>query len=74
MVGSVNLVSSMLKWHPILSGMLAMAIANCAVTSLPSPDAQSGKFYRWFFNFFHSAVGAIARVVSQYKNGNEAPK
>ena len=62
-------IQSMVHWHPILSGALGMAIANAAITSMPSPDATSGKFYRWLFMFAHTAVLSISRIVAQYKDG-----
>jgi hypothetical protein len=72
MIASTNLISSMIKWHPMLSGWIAAAIANCAITALPSPDAASGKFYHWFFNFSHGLTLAIARVIAQYKEAPDA--
>ncbi|HKF51767.1 MAG TPA: hypothetical protein VKB26_05605 [Candidatus Acidoferrales bacterium] len=63
--------------HPVFFGALAMALANAAVTAMPSPRPNGSQFYAWAFNFLHSAVGAISRIVAQYKNGNgnasEAP-
>lgn len=60
-----------MKWHPYLLGLISMAVANCAVTSLPSPDDKSSKLYRWFFNFAHSLVLAVARIASQYHEKND---
>lgn len=62
------------KYHPYLLGLIGSivtAIFNAAITSLPSPDARSGKFYCWFFTFAHAAILAIPRLVAQYRN--EAP-
>jgi hypothetical protein len=63
--------------HPVLMGALVMALANAAITAMPSPRPNGGQFYAWTFNFLHSAVGAVSRIVAQYKNGNgnvpEAP-
>ena len=61
-------IQDMIKWHPMLSGAIAMAVANAAVTAMPSPDANSGKGYSWLFNFSHALVGAISRIVAQYKS------
>lgn len=63
--------------HPVFLGALAMALANAAITAMPSPRPNGSQFYAWAFNFLHSAVGAISRIVAQYKNENgsapEAP-
>lgn len=63
--------------HPVLIGALAMALANAAVTAMPSPRANGSQFYAWAFNFLHSSVGAISRIVAQYKSpsgNNSAPE
>jgi succinylarginine dihydrolase len=65
-------IEDMMKWHPILSGAIAMAVANAAITSLPSPDTSSGKFYRWFFTCTHSLILAIPRLVAQYNQTGES--
>lgn len=59
--------------HPVLVGALTMALANAAITAMPSPRLNGSQFYAWAFNFLHSAVGAISRIVAQYKNGNGNP-
>jgi hypothetical protein len=56
----IHSLAQLYQLHPALLGALAMALANAAITAMPSP----------VFNFLHSAVGAISRVVAQYKNGN----
>lgn len=55
------------KYHPALVGAIAMAVANAAITTLPSPSDKSGVFYRWFFNFTHALILAIPRLVAQYE-------
>lgn len=54
------------KYHPALVGVIGTAVANAAITSLPSPDEKSGKFYRWFFATAHALILAIPRLVAQY--------
>lgn len=56
----------------MLVGMLAMGLANAIVTSMPSPRPQGSQFYAWMFNFLHSAVLAIPRIVAQYKSEGNA--
>jgi hypothetical protein len=56
--------------HPVFFGALVMALANAAITAMPSPRANGSQFYAWTFNFLHSAVGAISRIAAQYKGGN----
>jgi len=63
----MNWIHGMMHYHPMLLGAITMAIANCAVTSLPTPEANGSKFYAWFFNTAHGLILAIPRIVSQYK-------
>lgn len=63
-------LADLYKWHPALIGAVIMALANAAITAMPSPRSGGSQFYAWAFNFLHSAVGAISRIVAQYKNGN----
>lgn len=58
--------------HPVFLGALAMALANAAVTAMPSPRPNGSQFYTWAFNFLHSAVGAVSRIAAQYKNGDSS--
>lgn len=60
--------------HPIFLGALAMALANAAVTAMPSPRANGSALYAWTFNFLHSAVGALSRIAAQYKSGKSATR
>ena len=59
-----------IRWHPYLSGAGVEMILNCAVTTLPTPDPNEDKFYRWFFNFSHALVLALPRIASQYQSKN----
>jgi hypothetical protein len=61
------------KHHGLLLGILLYGVANVMITSLPSPDAKNGKFYRWFFNSAHGIILAIPRIVSQYYKPPEEP-
>lgn len=56
-----------------LDGFILAAVANCAITSLPSPTATSNSFYKWFFAFSHSLVLAIPRILDSMKQ-QETPK
>ncbi len=58
--------------HPAFTGALIMALANAAVTAMPSPRPNGSQFYAWAFNFFHSVVGAISRILAQYKSTSDA--
>jgi hypothetical protein len=62
-------IAQLYQSHPVFFGALAMALANAAITAMPSPRANGSQFYAWTFNFLHSAVGAISRIVAQYKTG-----
>jgi hypothetical protein len=69
----------MIRWHPVFSGALAMGVANCIVTTMPTPEPRSSggmlghPLYQWAFNCLHSLVLAIPRIASQY-NGKEDGK
>lgn len=66
-------IAELYRAHPVFTGALIMALANAAVTAMPSPRANGGQFYAWSFNFLHSAVGAISRILAQYKSGDQTP-
>lgn len=59
--------------HPAFTGALIMALANAAVTAMPSPRANGSQLYSWAFNFLHSAVGAVSRILAQGKATDEKP-
>lgn len=65
-------IAELYKWHPVFMGALAMALANAAITAMPSPRANGNQFYAWAFNFLHGAVGAVSRILAQYKSSNDA--
>ena len=43
-----------------LLGVGALWVFSAAVSALDSPDAQSGRFYRWFFKFSKMIAGDLA--------------
>lgn len=65
-------VAEFYRTHPVLAGALIMALANAAVTAMPSPRPNGSQFYAWAFNFLHSAVGAVSRILAQYKSTSDA--
>lgn len=69
----MNFLIQVCHAHPYTAGLVTMGLANAAITAMPSPKDNGNQFYTWAFNFLHSAVGAISRIVAQYKdNGNNA--
>ena len=68
----IHWLQAMYHWHPVLMGAIGMAIANAAITTMPSPDSTSGKGYIWLFNFLHAIVLSLARIAAQYNQ--EPPK
>lgn len=68
-----HFVVELYRTHPAFTGALVMALANAAITAMPSPRANGSQVYAWAFNFLHSAVGAISRIVAQYKSADENP-
>jgi hypothetical protein len=69
----IHYLQELWKWHPMLSGAAVMAIANACVTSMPSPDEKSGKFYNWAFAASHALILAIPRLLATYAP-KEPPK
>jgi hypothetical protein len=65
-------IAELYRTHPAFTGALTMALANAAVTAMPSPRANGSQFYAWAFNFLHSAVGAVSRILAQYKSATDA--
>lgn len=69
--GSMHWLQEMVKYHPMLLGGIITAVANCAITTLPTPSGKNA-FYEWFFNFTHALVLAIPRIVAQYKQDGQS--
>ena len=57
-----NEIASLSHWHPMVSGMIVMAILNSLVTTMPTPKLTSSEFYVWAFNFLHAVVGSLSRI------------
>lgn len=53
---------SFIRFHPAISGALAAWLIGNVAAALPSPDANSGKLYKFFFAFMHSVGGSIPRL------------
>ena len=51
--------------HPLLTISGWWIFSNIVLT-MPPPDAQSGKAYKWGFGFLHGLAGAIPRVASNF--------
>lgn len=69
----IHSITELYHVHPVFTGALIMALANAAVTTMPSPRTNGNEFYAWAFNFLHSAVGAVSRILAQYKSGDQTP-
>lgn len=66
-------LAELYRSHPVFTGALVMALANAAITAMPSPRPNGSQFYAWAFNFLHSAVGAVSRILAQYKSNDDSP-
>jgi hypothetical protein len=66
-------ITEMMKWHPALLGALGTAALNCLVTSMPTPRENGSQFYQWAFNVGHAVVGALPRIISQYRDMTAPP-
>jgi hypothetical protein len=64
-------ITSIVSHIPI--GWLAAGwVFSIAAQSLPAPDAESGKFYRWLFTFVNSLGANMSQLVA-HKIGGTAP-
>lgn len=61
-MNAINSVTRALAAHPAISGAIAAWLVGNVAAALPSPDAASGKFYKFFFAFMHSVGGSIPRI------------
>jgi hypothetical protein len=55
---------ALLHWRFCLGLAATLWIFNAAVTSLPSPNANCGAFYRWVFGTLHVILGVVTRVLA----------
>jgi len=60
--------------HPTTSTLVAYYIVSGAIGSLPMPDQQSSKFYRWFFQFSNTLASNITRAYAAKLPTTEQPK
>lgn len=50
--------------HQTISILVGYYVMSAAIGSLPSPDAESHKFYRWFFQFSNTLAGNLSRALA----------
>jgi len=62
MTNLINSVARAVAMHPAISGAIAAWLIGNIAAALPSPDATSGKLYKFFFAFMHSVGGSIPRI------------
>lgn len=48
--------------HPYVSTIVTTILANCAISSMPTPTDKSGAFYTWLFRFLHGIMLAVKRI------------
>jgi hypothetical protein len=51
-----------IKLHPTAFTLGLYYMVSAAVGSLPMPDAESHKFYRWFFQFSNTLAANVTRA------------
>lgn len=56
-----NLIVFM-KAHPTALILGLYYVMSAAIGSLPMPDADSHKFYRWFFQFANTLAANVTRA------------
>lgn len=54
----------LIHYHPALAALIAYYILSAAISALPSPTADSSKFYQWFFKFSNGIAANISRAYS----------
>lgn len=54
--------ASFVRSHPAISGAIAAWLIGNIAAALPSPDAKSGKLYKFAFAFMHGIGGSIPRI------------
>lgn len=62
MTNLINPIVHATTTHPAISGAIAAWLIGNIAAALPSPDAASGKLYKFFFAFMHSVGGSIPRI------------
>lgn len=62
MTNPINSIGNAITTHPAISGAIAAWLIGNIAAALPSPDAASGKLYKFFFAFMHSVGGSIPRI------------
>lgn len=62
MTTTISSITHAIATHPAISGAIAAWLIGNVAAALPSPDAASGKLYKFFFAFMHSVGGSIPRI------------
>ena len=50
--------------HPALISLGFYYVCSAAIGSMPMPDAQSGKGYRWLFGFLNTLAANVTRALA----------
>jgi hypothetical protein len=53
----------LISTHQTYSALIAAWIGSNFVSALPSPDAASGQFYKFFFSLMHGLAGSLPRLL-----------
>jgi len=48
--------------HQVLASLICYYVFSSFVSSLPTPDNKSSKFYGFLFSFTHSLAGNLMRI------------
>lgn len=51
-----------LTQHPI-AALATFYVFSAAVSSMPEPDAHSGRFYVWLYHFTHILSGDLSQYI-----------
>lgn len=57
-------ISGSIHAHPALWSLGTYYVTSSAIGSLPMPDTDSHKFYRWFFQFANTLGANVTRALA----------
>jgi hypothetical protein len=71
----MNWILTSIHTHPTWWTLGAYYLFSNAVSSMPMPDATSGKFYGWLFKFFNGLAANVSRAwAGKIPVGDAIPK
>jgi hypothetical protein len=66
----MDLIAQFVMSHQTECALFGFWLGSNFVSTLPSPNGTSSKFYQWFFGFAHALAGSLPRVVPSLRIAN----